>query len=48
MELVDILLEVLERGASDLHLAAGDPPIIRVNGELEPLEYGPPEPRRRP
>ena len=38
MELVDILLEVVERGASDLHLAAGDPPIVRVNGELEPLD----------
>ena len=37
MELTDILLEVLERRASDLHMAAGDPPIIRVNGELEPL-----------
>jgi twitching motility protein PilT len=41
MELVDILLEVMERGASDLHLAAGDPPIIRVNGELEPLDAPP-------
>ena len=41
MELVDILLEVLERGASDLHLAAGDPPIVRVNGELEPLDIRP-------
>jgi twitching motility protein PilT len=38
MDLVDILLEVLERGASDLHLAAGDPPIVRVDGELEHLD----------
>lgn len=27
-----------ERGASDLHLAVGLPPIVRLNGELKPLE----------
>ena len=41
MDLLDILLEVMERDASDLHLGAGAPPLIRVNGELEDLEdYG--------
>ena len=39
MDLVDVLLEVLERKASDLHIGAGDPPVIRVNGELEYLDY---------
>ncbi|HUK76367.1 MAG TPA: ATPase, T2SS/T4P/T4SS family, partial [Thermoleophilia bacterium] len=39
MDLVDILLEVLERDASDLHLSVGAPPIIRVNGVLERLDY---------
>ena len=39
MDLVDVLLEVLERDASDLHLTAGSPPIIRVNGVLERLDY---------
>jgi twitching motility protein PilT len=39
MDLVDVLLEVLEREASDLHLTAGSPPIIRVNGALERLDY---------
>jgi len=39
VDIIDILLEVLERGASDLHLGVGDPPIVRVNGILEPLEY---------
>jgi twitching motility protein PilT len=34
----DVLLEVLERRASDLHLAAGAPPTIRVRGRLTPLE----------
>lgn len=27
----------LEKGASDLHLAVGRPPIMRINGQLEPL-----------
>jgi twitching motility protein PilT len=41
MDLLDILLEVMERDASDLHLGAGAPPMIRVNGELEDLDgYG--------
>ena len=39
MDLVDILLEVLERDASDVHLSVGSPPIIRVNGVLERLDY---------
>ena len=39
MDLVDILLEVLERDASDLHLTVGSPPIIRINGLLERLDY---------
>jgi twitching motility protein PilT len=36
--LVDLLLEVLDRKASDLHLSAGARPTIRINGELQPLE----------
>jgi len=39
MDLVDILLEVLESEASDLHLTVGAPPIVRVNGVLERLDY---------
>jgi twitching motility protein PilT len=35
----DLLLETLERGASDLHICAGVPPIIRLHGELLPLDY---------
>jgi twitching motility protein PilT len=35
---IDELLEaVVERGASDLHVTAGSPPVIRVNGKLERL-----------
>ncbi len=32
--LVDLLLHMLEMGASDLHITAGARPAIRVNGEL--------------
>ncbi len=39
MDLVDVLLEVLERDASDLHLTVGTPPVIRINGVLERLDY---------
>ena len=39
--LVDLLLTMLERGASDLHITAGARPAIRVNGELEQMEEYP-------
>ncbi|MEE8602959.1 PilT/PilU family type 4a pilus ATPase [Euzebya tangerina] len=35
------LLELIERGGSDLHLTVGIPPAIRVNGELEHLKQQP-------
>ena len=31
-----------ERGASDLHMAVGFPPMLRVRGELVPLPDLPP------
>ena len=37
----DLLVQMVGRGASDLHLTVGTPPAIRVRGELERLE-GPP------
>jgi len=39
VELNDILIEVLERGASDLHLTVGIPPSIRLHGSLIHLDY---------
>jgi twitching motility protein PilT len=33
-----------DRGASDLHLSVGRPPVIRVHGELEELPGAPLEP----
>jgi len=37
-DFADVLIEVLERNASDLHVTAGAPPTIRVRGRLTPLE----------
>ncbi len=36
---------MVERGASDLHITVGVPPMIRVHGELIPLEYPPLKPQ---
>lgn len=35
----DLLRTTVERGASDLHLTVGLPPILRVNGSLVATEY---------
>src|SRR5215467_2945607 len=35
----DLLREVVERRASDLHLSEGLPPMIRMDGRLVRLEY---------
>ncbi|HWD38491.1 MAG TPA: type IV pilus twitching motility protein PilT [Fimbriimonas sp.] len=45
----DILRSTLERKASDLHLTVGLPPMVRVDGDLVPLNYAPlmPEDTRR-
>ncbi|MCW2543147.1 MAG: twitching motility protein [Frankiales bacterium] len=39
--LTDLLIETLDRGCSDLHLAVGAPPTVRSNGHLEPVEGRP-------
>ncbi len=39
MDIADILTDVVELGASDLHLAVGLPPMVRLDGELKQLKY---------
>jgi twitching motility protein PilT len=39
--LTELLVEVLDKGASDLHITAGARPTIRINGSLEQLEERP-------
>jgi twitching motility protein PilT len=36
--LAEFLMAVIDQGASDLHLTGGIPPMIRVHGELQPIE----------
>ena len=40
-DFADLLLDVLERRASDLHITSGSQPMIRVRGRLIPLEEYP-------
>ena len=38
MDITELLEFTVKSNASDLHLSAGVPPIIRVNGELRRLD----------
>src|SRR3954468_15713447 len=38
-DFADILIEVIEAGASDLHLTVGAPPMVREKGRLRALDY---------
>ena len=35
----DYLLDAANMGASDLHITAGLPPMVRISGKVEPLDY---------
>ncbi|MCS6830522.1 MAG: type IV pilus twitching motility protein PilT, partial [bacterium] len=41
----DLLRMTVEKGGSDLHLSAGLPPMVRVDGRLHPLPFEPLNPR---
>lgn len=41
-DLIEALREVLFRGASDLHISAGAPPMLRIDGALGPITDGEP------
>lgn len=38
LDLNDLLVQVLESGASDLHITVGVPPVMRLNGRLVEME----------
>ncbi len=42
MDIKKILKEMINRGASDLHLKVATPPVLRINGTLVHAEYAPP------
>jgi twitching motility protein PilT len=37
-DFAEVLLEVMSRRASDLHITAGAPPMVRIRGRLVPME----------
>ena len=40
MARIDAILKLVkEQGASDLHMSAGSPPMVRINGEITPIPY---------
>jgi len=41
MDLIDTLMEVIARGASDLHITTGSPPLLRIHGQLERMDEPP-------
>src|SRR6476469_6621356 len=38
IDFADLLMEVMDRRASDLHLSAGAHPTVRVRGRLAPMD----------
>ncbi|MGH2404227.1 MAG: type IV pilus twitching motility protein PilT [bacterium] len=40
MDITELLILTKERGASDLHLTAGAPPTLRINGKMVRLDAG--------
>jgi twitching motility protein PilT len=38
LDFAEVLLEVINRRASDLHITAGAPPMVRVRGRLAPID----------
>lgn len=45
MNIKKILNEMIDKGASDIHIKAGIPPVIRVDGKLRHLDYTIPSPK---
>ena len=41
MDLIQLLRDAVDRGASDIHLKVGQPPIVRLDGDLGPLDDRP-------
>jgi twitching motility protein PilT len=39
LDFAEVLLQVMERKASDLHMTAGSPPMVRERGHLVALDY---------
>jgi twitching motility protein PilT len=44
-DIVDLLSLAVERGASDLVITVGVPPMLKIDGEFHPTEYEPLSPQ---
>lgn len=45
MHIEELLLTTKEMGASDLHITVGVPPVVRIHGALQHLDFPPLTPR---
>jgi twitching motility protein PilT len=41
VSIYDLLKLTVEKNASDLHITAGSPPVLRIDGKLVPVDYPP-------
>ena len=41
MDVTELLVFMRDQSASDLHLSSGDPPMLRIHGEMTPLDLPP-------
>ena len=41
MDASELLIFAVKQKASDLHISAGEPPMLRIHGELRKLETPP-------
>ena len=41
MDISELLLFVHKEGGSDLHISAGEPPMLRIHGEIKRIEIPP-------
>ncbi len=41
MDITQLLAFAVEQGASDCHLSSGEPPLLRIHGDLKRLDYAP-------
>jgi twitching motility protein PilT len=39
MHILELLSVMVEKKASDIHIKVGRPPLLRVNGKLQPMEF---------
>jgi twitching motility protein PilT len=41
MDITELLTFAVQEGASDLHLSSGEPPMLRIHGDIKRLEHSP-------